>query len=645
MKIKLERLVIQTKKKTENIDFSELVTFIYGPVGKGKSTLARLIDFCFAGKLENTPAIQQEFVSAKLYLQINKYKCVIERDLTDNSYIRISWFESANNSGSLNAPIHAQMQPLIPNKEIYSFSDMIFYFFNKEPIKVRKSIQDIDSDLIRLSFRDIWRYCYLEQMHMDSSFFKFEHPFKKKKSQDAMRFFTGYHSEHLNNLEVNLNKVIDEQRAKRVAVNQIREFMKQFSLGSENDIGKQLSDTKELLDNEKIKKIELLQKRNVDIHPTDSLRNKIKELGELIFQSKISIDDSLEIFDEQRKLHSELITAKIKNDRLERTNMLFDDVHFENCPVCGENIISSKKNSNCCELCGQRKSENELEVKIDNESLRKDINNRIDELSDSIRRREIEMSKSKKYLDKLLKEKIKLDNQLQEDLSNYDSAIIEEIRYVDKAIATFEERILSLEKLQSMPQAINKLEEDAGALQGIIDRLKTEIIEEKDKMTNADKIIKSIATEFKRIMISVKFPGVDNEDNIIISPSNWIPEIIHNDTTWGFSETGSCGKKTLFNVCYTLAIHSIAIRWKLPVPSMLIIDSPTKNISKDENPDLVNSLYEEIYKFALENYGNLQFILIDSDYVAPKIELPDIKKRHMAGTNEAPSLISYYDGP
>jgi hypothetical protein len=94
-----------------------------------------------------------------------------------------------------------------------------------------------------------------------------------------------------------------------------------------------------------------------------------------------------------------------------------------------------------------------------------------------------------------------------------------------------------------------------------------------------------------------------------------------------------------------LAVHSIASKRNLPVPSILIIDSPTKNISEDENPELVNSLYMEIYQLALENQGNLQFILIDSDYVAPTIELPDFKLRHMAGTEEAPSLIPYYDGP
>ena len=644
MKIKLERLLIQTKKKKEIVDFSESITFVYGPVGKGKSTLARLIDFCFGGNLENTPAIQQEFVSAILNVCLNNYKCIFERGATDVSYVRISWYESETNSGSINAPLQAQDEPLIPNSEIYSLSDMMFFFCGIEPIKVRQRIRDADSPLIRLSFRDLWRYCYLEQMHLDSSFFRFEDPFRGRKSQDAMRFFTGLHSERMNQLDTNLIRAIEDQRAKRLAVKQIREFMRQFLLGSESEIINQINETNEQLTDSKNKKVELHNKRNIDIHPTDTLRKKIVSLGENIHQLKIAIDDSTEIINEQRMLHSELITAKIKNERLECANMLFNDVIFESCPACGEKI-QTRENSEYCRLCGKKPSEHDAETQIDNESLRKDINIRIDELADSIKRREMELSKSNRYLMKLLTDKAHLDTQLQEDLSNYDSAIVEEIRYVDKIIATLEERILSLNKLQSMPQAINKLEEDAGTLQGTIDRLRTELDNERKRLSDADVTVKLMADEFKRLMINVKFPGVYDDDKVVIDPRNWKPEVIHGDSTWSFWDTGSGGKKTLFNVCYALAIHSIARKRNLPVPSLLIIDSPTKNISEDENPELVYSLYKEIYQFALENYSNLQFILIDSDYVASTIELPDFKSMHMAGTEEAPSLISYYDGP
>jgi len=139
----------------------------------------------------------------------------------------------------------------------------------------------------------------------------------------------------------------------------------------------------------------------------------------------------------------------------------------------------------------------------------------------------------------------------------------------------------------------------------------------------------------------------DYETNVlVIDPRNWKPTVIHDDVEWNFWEAGSGGKKTLFNVCYALAIHSVALGRNMPVPDILIIDSPTKNISEDENPELVQSLYAEIYGLARGYIGYpLQFLLIDSDLVAPSAELPGFSEHRMAGEPDAPSLIPYYTGP
>ncbi len=122
--------------------------------------------------------------------------------------------------------------------------------------------------------------------------------------------------------------------------------------------------------------------------------------------------------------------------------------------------------------------------------------------------------------------------------------------------------------------------------------------------------------------------------------------IAHGDQEWTFWDTGSGGKKTLFNVCYALAIHAVALERRMPVPNLLIIDSPTKYISEDKNPELVRSLYAEIYRLARGRNGRrLQFLLIDSDLVGPKTELTGFMARRMAGEPDAPSLIPYYSGP
>ena len=167
-----------------------------------------------------------------------------------------------------------------------------------------------------------------------------------------------------------------------------------------------------------------------------------------------------------------------------------------------------------------------------------------------------------------------------------------------------------------------------------------------DQERLADGNVAAIEAEFKRILTDVSFPGISDIDSIHINPRNWAPVVQHDDQEWGFWDTGSGGKKTLFNVCYALAVHAVALKSNMPVPNILIIDSPTKNISEDKDPKLVRALYDEIYKFAGGINGkHVQFLLIESDLVRPAEELEHFKERRMAGEPDAPALISYYVGP
>ena len=256
------------------------------------------------------------------------------------------------------------------------------------------------------------------------------------------------------------------------------------------------------------------------------------------------------------------------------------------------------------------------------------------------------LERSERGLQKAESTKRQLDRQLQEELRRYDSAFVESIRVSDREIATLEERLRSLVQLQEMPRAISELEEQAGASQGRIDRLRSTLDEERGRLRSADSNARAIAERFKAIMLEVGFPGVSDEDDVVLDPRNWEPIGVHSRQEWGFWDTGSGGKKTLFNVCYALAVHEVARERGMPVPNILIIDSPTKNISDEENPELVQSLYREIYRFAADGNGaGTQFLLIDSDLVEPEVELTGFSQRRMAAEPEAPSLISYYLGP
>jgi hypothetical protein len=141
MKIKLRHLVVRTRRTTERISFSEAVTFLHGPVSTGKSTVARLVDYCLGGDLENTPALQQEFVSTELALTLGCYECTIERAANDKQSVRLTWSGPAGDIGSVNAPFLPQELPLLDNAEVYNLSDVIFHLCEVSPIKVRRSLR------------------------------------------------------------------------------------------------------------------------------------------------------------------------------------------------------------------------------------------------------------------------------------------------------------------------------------------------------------------------------------------------------------------------------------------------------------------------------------------------------------------------
>jgi len=461
-----------------------------------------------------------------------------------------------------------------------------------------------------------------------------------------MRFFTGLHSERLSQLEGDLMRTADEQRSKREAVQQIRLFMTRFEFGSECDLEVQLQSTQDELARLNATKANLERTRSVQTHPTDTLRDTLRTLGSKINNMRKATVECNESIDEQRALRAEFITAKTKAQRANQAGKVLEGVFYQRCPECGVDVSDRPQISERCRLCGSDQTANNSAASQEVEALRRDLNDRVDQITDSIARREHELKHMTRILVRLQQDKELLDGQLQEELARYDSAFVESIRGIERDIATLNERIRSLQQLQQMPKAINALEEEAGQLQGRIDNLRSSVDEERKRLRAADANIAAIAAEFKRVMLSVGFPGVTDEDEIVIDPRNWRPTVIHNGQEWTFWDTGSGGKKTLFNVCYALAIHAVALERQMPVPDVLIIDGPTKNISEDEDPELVQSLYAEIYRIAGRQCGrHLQFLLIDSNLVGPTVELPGFSERRMAGEPDAPSLIPYYTGP
>ena len=89
MKLALKKLHLSLHRSIERIDLPGVIYF-FGPIGSGKSSIGRLIDFCLGGSYAWTPALQAEMVSAALEISVNDVQVTLHRD-RDSNQIMAAW--------------------------------------------------------------------------------------------------------------------------------------------------------------------------------------------------------------------------------------------------------------------------------------------------------------------------------------------------------------------------------------------------------------------------------------------------------------------------------------------------------------------------------------------------------------------------
>lgn len=246
MKIRFQTLTLQCRQSREIIDLSHQISIFHGKISSGKSSLVRLINFLFGGKLEKTAAIQEELISASLTCNIGYYDVLLEREV-EASKIRVTWDDQEGDSATVLIPISGKESGVKWGDEIYNFSDLIFYFLDLSILKVRRSKSQEDSPLIRLSIRDFFSFCYLDQDHLDSSFFRISEPILGEKSKDVLRFVVGYYSEKLSKLEQLLESRKEERIGKRNSAKELGNFLEKFGFDSEEQVQAEMNEQKKNL--------------------------------------------------------------------------------------------------------------------------------------------------------------------------------------------------------------------------------------------------------------------------------------------------------------------------------------------------------------------------------------------------------------
>lgn len=148
---------------------------------------------------------------------------------------------------------------------------------------------------------------------------------------------------------------------------------------------------------------------------------------------------------------------------------------------------------------------------------------------------------------------------------------------------------------------------------------------------------------FFHCLLDVKFSYIEESDHVVIDKKTLAPSVYTRNNSFKFDyfNLSSGGKKTIYKICYALAIHIFAATKSSSslLPQFVIVDTPMKNMSEREDSEL----YERLYCY-FNNLFSDKGLLCDAQLIIIDKEIPDVFQntnvlcKHL--TNDKP-LIPY----
>lgn len=649
MRLALRTLHLSLHKSIARVDLSNVVYF-FGPIGSGKSSIGRLIDFCLGGSYAWTPALQAEMVSAALEVSVNDVPVTLHRDRDSNQVIA-TWQEGGETLQVL-IPARKGTNEVIPDSGVTVLSDLLFHLAKEEPPYVRRRKGTPDERLERLSFRDLFRLCYLDQEGMDNVFFRLDSDNYaiRAKSVDALRYVLGYRTELVAELESRLQEVREQRLGLLSGAQALAKALQDAGLDDLNTYDEKIESTKAEIDHARAAAEAARRQRSPVPHPIEELRDRARRLAqEQIALEQASSDIDLRISELERHTN-ELRMLSVRFQRTASARMVLGGVDFSSCPRCTQSL--PKREARLCAVCGQPEHITDAEGTLGESVINEDLRARQAELNETLTRMRTQKRAVQLRAAEVAAERSAADYSLEIRLKEYDSAFLSQALQHERVVASLEQRLDSMLRYRKLPDVLQEQRTEAESLKADEAELKSKLDDAKKSAFNDRKNVELLGELFLDCLVRAKFPDVKSDYRVEIDPATFYPRIPLGTTedalvVLSFDNAGSGGMKALFKTCYALALHRVCARaGNARLPSVLIIDTPTKNVSSVENPEVIAAFFRLVYELAALELVETQFVIIDNEFnaVPDDIEL-QINSRHLInGDPENPPLIPYLVG-
>lgn len=613
-KLIINHLIIKGHRKDYFVPFQPGLNIIYGDSDTGKSSILNLVNYCLgANKLDLYSEIEIAGSFALLEVELRGKVYTIKRDIF-NTKEEIEVFRSAYEDIEEVFP-----QYYSPNysKEGYDgyFSEFLLKNMNIPITKVKQAPSKEDSKMITLSFRDIFKYLYLDQDQVGTKKIFGDNYARLVKLKETFKLMHNVLDSNITELQ----QAISEKTSTRKEFNKknlsISSFLRETKIGTL----KELDEKKRLI------------QESIEDH------NKIiKDIDE-----KISADSKNFNFFRQNisKIERAIKSNSREKNRLEfelKNNVLLQGEYTNDLKKMTASIEAIKrlpelkKKNTSCPVCDQQMPLEDLSKKFfnnDKEVIKSEIralNRRKKDLVQIGEKLRFQIQflletieKDKKEVDEL---RFEFDKQTEKIVTPYigqRDQISSKIGSLNSDIKNLQHFYKVRKQQESIELEIMTLDEDILTLEENLKNLKE----------NAPSLDKTFNTLKNNLASFLSYVGMKNVKNVKISDSTFLP-IIRNKS---YENLNSGGVRNLASVGYFLSLMEYAITNPVNYPSFFMVDTIAKYIGKTPDKELTETnveedskegmndadKYENLYKYLLELHEkyseSFQILIVDND--------------------------------
>ncbi|MGL5593040.1 MAG: hypothetical protein ACRDDH_03770, partial [Cetobacterium sp.] len=304
----IKRLFLHGEIENYIVSFNEGLNIIYGDSDKGKTTILELIKYFLGGdEIQIGEEIKSKVKRCFLEIETSDSLLTIERNIFNKNDLIKVCKEKVENILMGNIKTY-KFYTLDESSEFERFSDFLLNTLGYPIGKIRKGAGK-NSQLQTITFRSIFKYCYLTQDDIGSKkILNFDNPILSAINAQILRYIYKILDMDIEELEGERQKIVALKNSKELEYNMVSNFLQEIGIEDleiiENEVKKLEADLsiniikKKEIDNEILKNTELLKELREKLRTEYIIEKKIKNNLESL---KIEQEEFYLLLDEYKK--------------------------------------------------------------------------------------------------------------------------------------------------------------------------------------------------------------------------------------------------------------------------------------------------------------------------------------------------------